>query len=374
MKSTYSTFTFVSTTFVEKFNSCRKIAFTLAEVLITLGIIGVVAALTLPTLMKNIKAKVEANQVSVIEKKLIQGLNLLNSQDNGLSVAYNSSEDFVKALSKHMKIVTICGKNELSKCMSYDSIRYNDKNGKETTVKLDEMGTADKLNIKAEGFSDLAGFVTGDGTPFIISYNQQCATADPDRPFKTISDCVAGIYDLNGAKGPNRFGMSSTNGALSYSSDIHSFNGARLGCVVGINGLCAISTAWKPTGVTCNSVKDELGIECGNYMNIHKDYWAAGAKACKDLGGRLPSYEELNKLAQIVYEGNVTNSDRYSGPFKNKQVLTQLGLDPDKESILWEQRVDGDDYAYYRLFNPNYTYWGYHNYRFASYYTLCVSD
>ena len=34
--------------------SNKKFAFTLAEVLITLGVIGVVAALTMPTLLKNI--------------------------------------------------------------------------------------------------------------------------------------------------------------------------------------------------------------------------------------------------------------------------------------------------------------------------------
>ena len=38
-------------------------AFTLAEVLITLGIIGVVAALTLPSLVGNYKRKVTANKV-----------------------------------------------------------------------------------------------------------------------------------------------------------------------------------------------------------------------------------------------------------------------------------------------------------------------
>ena len=40
-------------THVAHWNNFRKIAFTLAEVLITLGIIGVVAALTLPTLIEN---------------------------------------------------------------------------------------------------------------------------------------------------------------------------------------------------------------------------------------------------------------------------------------------------------------------------------
>ena len=41
----------------------RKIAFTLAEVLITLGIIGVVAALTLPSVIQNYKKQVTVNQL-----------------------------------------------------------------------------------------------------------------------------------------------------------------------------------------------------------------------------------------------------------------------------------------------------------------------
>ena len=41
----------------------RKIAFTLAEVLITLGIIGVVAALTLPSVIQNYKKQVTVTQL-----------------------------------------------------------------------------------------------------------------------------------------------------------------------------------------------------------------------------------------------------------------------------------------------------------------------
>lgn len=44
-----------------------KKAFTLAEVLVTLGIIGVVAALTMPTLINNSKQQILNNQF----KKLI---------------------------------------------------------------------------------------------------------------------------------------------------------------------------------------------------------------------------------------------------------------------------------------------------------------
>ena len=37
----------------DRSNLCRTFAFTLAEVLITLGIIGIVAAMTLPSLIQN---------------------------------------------------------------------------------------------------------------------------------------------------------------------------------------------------------------------------------------------------------------------------------------------------------------------------------
>ena len=46
----------------DMFDKNRRAAFTLAEVLITLGIIGVVTALTIPTLTANYKKKVLSNQ------------------------------------------------------------------------------------------------------------------------------------------------------------------------------------------------------------------------------------------------------------------------------------------------------------------------
>ncbi len=60
----------------------RKIAFTLAEVLITLGIIGIVAALTIPTLM----AKTKKQQTTVALKKFystMQQAIKLSELDNG---------------------------------------------------------------------------------------------------------------------------------------------------------------------------------------------------------------------------------------------------------------------------------------------------
>ena len=55
---------------LRKTNAFKNCAFTLAEVLITLGIIGVVAAMTIPTLMANVKA----HQYSVKFKKTVSTL------------------------------------------------------------------------------------------------------------------------------------------------------------------------------------------------------------------------------------------------------------------------------------------------------------
>ena len=54
------------------YHSPRRVAFTLAEVLITLGIIGVVAAMTLPTLISNYQAKQRVTQLKKVYSVLNQ--------------------------------------------------------------------------------------------------------------------------------------------------------------------------------------------------------------------------------------------------------------------------------------------------------------
>ncbi len=94
-------------------------AFTLAEVLITLGIIGVVAAMTLPTLMNN----TQNNELQTQFKKTYSELNQvarLFYNDNGISVPeFTETSGLPKFLSqfpKHMKGVSII-----------DDWVYNDK-------------------------------------------------------------------------------------------------------------------------------------------------------------------------------------------------------------------------------------------------------
>ena len=62
-------------------------AFTLAEVLITIGIVGVVAALTIPTLITNYRASVLSSQFHKAYSSLTQATSLISSKE------YDSSAD-----------------------------------------------------------------------------------------------------------------------------------------------------------------------------------------------------------------------------------------------------------------------------------------
>ncbi len=109
----------------------KKAAFTLAEVLITLGIIGIVAAMTIPTLSQKIgdmqnkaiwkKKFSEISQVYTAVKLDNYSLCVNNSgdynvpakcryPDDGLyAVRTTMSPEFVNAMVKHFKVIDTCG-------------------------------------------------------------------------------------------------------------------------------------------------------------------------------------------------------------------------------------------------------------------------
>ena len=61
-----------SFTHVGIFHNTRRVGFTLAEVLITLGIIGIVSAMTIPTLVKNYQKKVTVTKLQKVHAVLNQ--------------------------------------------------------------------------------------------------------------------------------------------------------------------------------------------------------------------------------------------------------------------------------------------------------------
>ena len=92
--------------------SKRKIAFTLAELLVTLGIIGVVSAMTVPTLMQNHQRKTYVTQLHKIYNEFSQAFIQYQTDHNAvnLSEAGLTSADKVSAFMKeYFKIVNDCG-------------------------------------------------------------------------------------------------------------------------------------------------------------------------------------------------------------------------------------------------------------------------
>ena len=71
-----------------------KKAFTLAEVLVTLGIIGVVAAMTMPNLMSNYQRQSYVTQLRKIHSELSQAVEAAMNDSNNSKIV-NSQRSFV---------------------------------------------------------------------------------------------------------------------------------------------------------------------------------------------------------------------------------------------------------------------------------------
>lgn len=157
--------------------------FTLSEVLITLGIIGVVAAMTIPTLMtkiNHIKLKSQFKEGYAI---LSQAVKLANDDGWSLSSAKNDYERFELSheFLKYFKGATVCNYAENNLCIG----RKEDNNGTVTVTNKDYKYTNYAKNteyIQTSMFDDLQFFLPNNmliivdsndwqGTPITIDIN-----------------------------------------------------------------------------------------------------------------------------------------------------------------------------------------------------------
>ena len=336
----------------------KKSAFTLAEVLITLGIIGVVAAITLPVLLSNVDQKVKAERVTNIKQKLSKVTDKMAVQ-SGL-IGYDSTDAFVKEMQRHMKIAKVCDNAHLDDCWPSKEVTLDDA-GK--SWEISKTKTAKNLKIqKADGddWSDTVGIVTADGTSMILSYNKGC-TFDVDKEGlkgngsnSNSLNCLAGVFDWNGGKKPNKLAKLEGNSK----GDVLIFgkaSGLGSACSLEAGGKC-FTAAFTPSPLTkaeCEAEKGKLGIK-GCYHE--QDYWAGAVKQCGGVS-KMPTMADLGKLATELYKGNPT--------VEADQDVEDAELDTSKASSLgftemlfsiWTGEEDRDS-AYYRLFHPSRTFW-----------------
>ena len=327
--------------------------------LITLGIIGVVAALTLPTLNAAINKKVRAEQIRTVKYKFTKATEKMAAQ--GLIGPYDSTAAFVAQLQKHLKIAKVCTSSNLRDCWPYEKVTLLD--GKEWEISKTQTGKHLKMQNSdtADYSSPNVGIITGDGTPMILSYNTKCEALDPVKSYtwstednKPVSNatasCVAAVFEINGSKKPNK-----------QNEDVALFNANGLGssCAVELDGGKCFGSAFTPTPLTkaeCEAQKGELGIKNCYYDN---DYWAGAVKQCGGVNN-LPTMSDLGKLASAIYKGNPSvgaKQDVYNLTYI-AGTATSLGL-PEPSFSLWSGEEGNFRNAYLRTFYFTYTsYYG----------------
>lgn len=198
-----------------------KKGFTLAEVLITLGIIGIVAALTLPTLIQKKQDKELISQT----KKIYADINsafLMSQQDYGVigdnSYLFNAEDDakiIAKNLAKYFNGAKLCEKASQKGCSTYYyDIKY-------ATLRLDSNNSGavttsntDPKIIFANGAilriaTNKSGCAAKQYTSTVTdSYGRPVKNPDGTNKTSTYTSeiCANLFFDVNGAKLPNQFG------------------------------------------------------------------------------------------------------------------------------------------------------------------------
>ena len=306
----------------------RKCAFTLAEVLITLGIVGVVAAMILPSVITNINERVYSTRQANTAYKVTQATDKMKALGL-LNGSYKTTDEFVDELQKHLKIVKRCSANNIADCWPTEKVTTSD--GEEFEVSKAKTGK--NLNI-VSNTSNNVGLVLADGASIILTYNQTSNGMDEgeavvaqlknlpvgfgkSKEFAYTTNTTGAIdfvMDVNGKHGPN----SETRDNKQYdirSFKIASFSGVcdvkipGIGCVVnlGTSYECLASGTedfdkWDPQGATNPSC------------------WGGAKKACADAGMSLPDkatlqsiYNKRSNYPELPQSGDFWSSE--SGPY-----------------------------------------------------------
>ena len=337
----------------EQHNGLWPKGFTLAEVLITLAIIGIVAALTIPTLIQNYQTRAWNTASEVFQRKLGEALRVMNIQ--GTLAGYTTTEAFVDELSKHIKITRICENDDITTCFA-DTVTWGDE-------EVDMSKVKKAKNFGQEDWdTNTVGVQFANGVNGVIAYNPDCRQNQFSNDVITIGEtgigtnCLAILYDVDGFKNPNTEGK-----------DLKNLNVTSLGgsnCAIELSDGTCFTAPFIPTPLTlaeCDAQKGELGISecCIKSICSSGDYWGGAVKACHDMGSSLPSQEQLDQLARDLYPGTEISSTLYEYSYgtRDNDLAVSMGFITSPGSYLWvwSSEEDGKNDAYGRFFYPTYT-------------------
>ncbi len=207
-------------------------AFTMAEILLSLTIIGVVAAITLPSLMANINERTWNTQRKALYARLSQAIAMMpnlngygeyegtNTDGSVTATKDTAAEAFLTdGLSKVLKINNICDAAHLADCgvvSSYTNLIGTVKTWPKNLSELNPMFTGSYITGSSSVYSNpqnyidtnAAAFETLSGETLVVYYNPYCVDdlGETKNYFSQTKMCANFIYDLNGNRGPNTVG------------------------------------------------------------------------------------------------------------------------------------------------------------------------
>ncbi|MCM1339261.1 MAG: type II secretion system GspH family protein, partial [Muribaculaceae bacterium] len=174
-----------------------KAAFTLAEVLITLGIIGVVAAMTIPNLMSKIQKRRLETQVKATYSVIQQTMRNAEGQGADFQMAFNDYSD--AAMKEWFETFIVPGLKVESVC--YNKVGCWHKKGEAKELN----GGTNPWDVNVGWGLNIITFTIAKGAWFNMDGHaaSQCRSTFG---INTNSDCLVIYFDVNGSAKPNRVG------------------------------------------------------------------------------------------------------------------------------------------------------------------------
>ena len=335
---------------------CKRAAFTLAEVLITLAVIGIVAALTLPGLIQNHNEKAWSTAKDLWEKKLTETVRRMNV--DGVMTGHDTTEDFMNTFKNYMKVIKTCDNSDINKCYS-PKIVTTGKDDALEEIETNGLTSASSMGLKEwQTNTNTMSFVVADGTTVIMAYQPECPYADPIEDTGSQVSCMAYMVDVNGKKGPNRVGK-----------DIELSSGVAFStCDNPIGDMCW-STDFAATRAinTCvGSEYEDLEEQHGSYCSTN--YWAGAKLSCQEKGMSLPNGDQLAQLASEIYVNSsdgspvTINKEDYKDNLKIKEQYKDNTPIKCDGANYWSSEEYNAYSAYNRDFSASSTGWGDYSY------------
>jgi len=343
----------------------KKYAFTLAEIMITIGIIGVVAAITIPLLMQNSNSKKFTAQFK-------KSLSTLNQAAIGAQAQYDLDYSLLTQINDDAtcKSDTLAG-GQYNFCGLFNNTlagqTYLGKYGNVKGANLFSPYSADMKSFSVENF---LFFSFADGAIVAFNPNAKGCGVGVGNVITTamlsdkLANCI-GFIDVNGPTPPNKEVQCAegtttisanttckvTNGSMGdifpvvfHDGAVEPATNASLATFLGGNGKEEYELTeeeklakrrqfdkWEPQEITtpmskadCEAKKESLGIKSCPYDN---DYWAAAVEKCGGVQN-LPTMDDLYELAKKVYPTCDDNTKNCTGTADFSQLpdnLSDLG-------------------------------------------------